>query len=74
MLTRFAIVGETYSASHDQCSIATGTEHIKFIKLHKTLTQIKQAMYVNGSSASKGFLLVCRLVQLQKQISYFDQL
>jgi len=28
MLTRYAIVGETYSASHNQCSIATGTEHI----------------------------------------------
>jgi len=28
MLTRYAIVGEIYSASHDQCSIATGTEHI----------------------------------------------
>jgi len=38
MLTRYAIVGKTYSASHNQCSIATGTEHIKFIKLYKTLT------------------------------------
>jgi len=27
MLTRYAIVGETYNASHNQCSIATGTEH-----------------------------------------------
>jgi len=27
MLTRYAIVGETYSASHNQCSTATGTEH-----------------------------------------------
>jgi len=26
MLTRYAMVGETYSASHNQCSIATGTE------------------------------------------------
>jgi len=31
MLTRYAIIGETYtSASHNQCSIATTvTEHIK---------------------------------------------
>jgi len=28
MLTIYAIVGETYSASHNQCSVATGTEHI----------------------------------------------
>jgi len=26
MLTRYAIVGETYSASHNQCSTATGTK------------------------------------------------
>jgi len=44
VLTRYAIVGETYGASHNQCSIATGTEHIKFAKLHKTLTQCKQGM------------------------------
>jgi len=32
-------------------------------------------MYVGGNSALKGFLLVCQLlVQLQKQISYFDKL
>jgi len=29
MLTRFAILGEIYSASHNQCSTATGTEHIQ---------------------------------------------
>jgi len=29
MLTRYAIVGETYGASHTQCSTATGTEHIQ---------------------------------------------
>jgi len=34
MLTRYAIVGEIYSASHNQCSIATGKEHVKFIKLY----------------------------------------
>jgi len=28
MLTRYAIVGEAYSASQTQCSIVTGTEHI----------------------------------------------
>jgi len=28
IITRYAIVGETYSASHKQCSIATGMEHI----------------------------------------------
>jgi len=28
MLTRFAIVGEIYNASHNQCSFATGTEHM----------------------------------------------
>ena len=27
-------------------------------------------MYVGGNSALKGFLLVCQLVQLQKQIGY----
>jgi len=27
MLTKFVIDGETYSALHNQCSIATGTEH-----------------------------------------------
>jgi len=50
--------------------------HIKFIKLYKTLTQCnQQGMYVGGNSALKGFLLVCQLlVQLQKQISYFDKL
>ena len=49
--------------------------HIKFIKLYKTLTHCKQqGMYVGGNSALKGFLLVCQLVQLQKQISYFDKL
>jgi len=75
MLTRYAIVGETYSASHKECSIATGTEHIQFIKLYKTLTQCKQqGMYVGGNSALNGFLLVCQLVQLQKLISYFDKL
>jgi len=26
-------------------------------------------MYVSGNSALKGFLLLCQLVQLQKQIS-----
>ena len=31
-------------------------------------------MYVCRNSALKGFLLVCQLVQLQKQISYFDKL
>jgi len=69
MLTRYAIVGETYRASDNQCTIATGAEHIKFIKLYKTLTQCKQGMYVGGNSALKVFLLVCQLVQLQKQIS-----
>jgi len=34
MLTRYAIVGETYSASHHHCSTARGTEHVKFIKLY----------------------------------------
>jgi len=48
--------------------------HIKFIKLYETLPQCKQGMYVGGNSALKGFLLVCQLVQLQKQISYFDKL
>jgi len=33
-----------------------------------------QGMYVGGNSALKGFLLVCQLVQLQKQISYIDKL
>jgi len=31
-------------------------------------------MYVGGNSALKGFVLVYQLVQLQKQISYFDKL
>jgi len=31
-------------------------------------------MHVGGNSALKGFSLVCQLVQLQKQISYFDKL
>jgi len=31
-------------------------------------------MHVGGNSALKGFLRVCQLVQLQKQISYFDKL
>jgi len=31
-------------------------------------------MYVGGNSALKGFVLVRQLVQLQKQISYFDKL
>jgi len=31
-------------------------------------------MYVGGNSAFNGFLLVCQLVQLQQQISYFDKL
>jgi len=37
MLTRYPIAGLTYSASHYQCSIGTGAEHIKFIKLYETL-------------------------------------
>jgi len=44
-----------------------------FMKLYKTLTQCKQGMYVGGNS-EKGFLLVCQLEQLQKQISYSDKL
>jgi len=32
----------------------------------------QQGMYVGGNSALKGFLLVCQLVQLQKQIQYLD--
>jgi len=39
-------------------------------QVYKTLTQCKQGMHVGGSSALTGFLLVCQLVQLQKQISY----
>jgi len=46
--------------------------HIKFIKLYETLTQCKQGMCVSGNSAFKGLLLVGQLVQLQRQISYFD--
>jgi len=42
--------------------------------LTKTLTQCKQGMYVGGNSALKGFVLACRLVQLQKQAYYFDKL
>jgi len=38
------------------------------------MTQCKQGMYVGVNSASKGFLLVCQLVQLQKRIPYFDEL
>jgi len=32
MLTRYAIIGDTYSASHSQYSIATGTEHIQSLQ------------------------------------------
>jgi len=39
--------------------------HIKVTKLHETLLQCKQGMYVGGNNALKGFLLVCHLVQLQ---------
>ena len=39
-------------------------------KVYKTLTRCKQGIYVGGNSALKGFLLVCQLVQLQKQIGY----
>jgi len=35
---------------------------------------MQTGMYVGGNSALKGYLLVCQLVQLQKQISYFDKL
>ena len=48
--------------------------HIKFIKLYKNLTQGKQGVHVGGNSPLKGFLLLCQLVQLQKQISYFKKL
>ena len=31
-------------------------------------------LVLGGNSALKEFVLVCQLVQLQKQISYFDKL
>jgi len=38
MLTRYTIVGETFRASHKQCSIATGTEQGR---IHRPLKPTK---------------------------------
>jgi len=68
MLTRNLVKNLVHHINNAQLQQVRNT-----YKVYKISTQCKQGMYVGGSSV-KGFLLVCQLVQLQKQISYFDNL